>query len=227
MIFDLLAYVICGINSFSKVLVNRLKSVLTKLISWSQSAFIPGRLIIDNIMVAYELLHTMHSRKKGREGCMAIKLDMSKPYDRVEWEFLEAMLVTLGFGAHWVKLLMTCVKSVSYAVMVNGVPGKVIFPTRGLRQGDPLSPYLFLLCAEGLSNLLQQAELKGLIKGVAASRGGIKINHLLVAEDCVIFCRAKQEKLFHLIHLLHQYEIASGQALNRHLLCSAPIQGLQ
>lgn len=94
----------------------------------------------------------------------------------------------------------------SYAVVVNGIPRNVILPTRGLRH-----PCVFLICAEGLSNMLQQAEMKGVIQGVAASRGGIRINHLLFANNCVIFCRVKLKEWFNLLHLLHAYEVASGQ----------------
>ncbi|XP_042944715.1 uncharacterized protein LOC122278601 [Carya illinoinensis] len=166
-------------------------------------------------MVAYELLHTMQARQKGREDSMAIKLDMSKAYDRVGWGFLQTMLSKLGFGDKWRKLVMACVKSVSYSVVVNGTPGDIIWPTRGLRQRDPLSPYLFLLCAEGLSTLLKEAEARGRIKGVAVTRGGKRINHLLFADDCVMFCRSKIEEWTVLVHLLKFYEEAYGQTLNR------------
>lgn len=130
-------------------------------------------------------------KEKKKVGSMTIKLDMSKVYDKVEWDFLEAMMLKLAFGEKWTGLIMTCVKSVTYFVKVNGVPSNTIFPSRGLRQCDPLSPYLFILCGERLSSLFQQAERNGLIKGVAASRGDLTINHLLFAYDHVIFCRAK------------------------------------
>lgn len=113
----------------SKVLANKMKEVLSKIISWNQSAFIPGMLITNNVMVAYELLHTMQARQKSKVGSMAIKLDMSKAYDRVEWDFLEAMMLKLGFGAKWTGLIMTCVKTVTYVVKVNGVPRNTIFPS--------------------------------------------------------------------------------------------------
>ncbi|XP_042952198.1 uncharacterized protein LOC122289281 [Carya illinoinensis] len=148
-------------------------------------------------------------------GSMAIKLDMSKAYDRVEWDFLEAVLLRLGFSENWTSLLMGCVRSVSYSVLVNGIPGETFTPTRGLRQGDPLSPYLFIMCAEGLTSLLQIAERDGSIQGVSASKRGLKINHLLFADDCVIFSRAKMEEWTRIMYLLAIYERASGQVLNK------------
>jgi len=123
--------------------------------------------------VAYENLHTMSSRMKGKKGYMAIKLDMSKAYDRVEWTFLEDIMIWLGFVVQWVQLIMRCVSSVSYVVLLNRNPLEVFTPTRGLRQGNPLSPNLFLLCAEGLSSLIQRACLEGKIYGVPISAWGV------------------------------------------------------
>jgi hypothetical protein len=104
----------------AKVLANRLKVVLPAIISPNQSAFILGRLILDNTLAAYETLHTMHSRMWGKVGYMAIKLDMSKAYDRVEWCFLEKVMIKMGFDRRWVNLIMTCISTVRYAVIVNG-----------------------------------------------------------------------------------------------------------
>jgi hypothetical protein len=166
----------------SKVLANKLKEILPKIISATQSAFIPGRLITDNILAAYETLHTMHSRMYGKKGYMAVKLDMSKAYDRVEWHFLEAVMVAMGFAEEWVKLIMMCVRTANYSVLVNGIPVGKIWPTRGIRQGDPISPYLFLLCAEALSSQLSRADEKGELTGVPTSKLGLRLNHLF-------FCR--------------------------------------
>ncbi|XP_035551149.1 uncharacterized protein LOC118349712 [Juglans regia] len=146
---------------------------------------------------------------------MAIKLDMSKAYDRVEWPFLEAMLKRLGFGLKMCSLIMKCISSVSYSVLVNGKVGRSFLPSRGIRQGDLLSPYLFIICAEGLSQLLLNSEREGAIRGTAISRGGIRVNHLLFADDCVLFCRALKREWKVIYSILEMYEKASGQAPNK------------
>uniref|UniRef100_A0A2N9H9Z1 Reverse transcriptase domain-containing protein n=2 Tax=Fagus sylvatica TaxID=28930 RepID=A0A2N9H9Z1_FAGSY len=198
----------------SKILVNRMKSILPQVISDSQSAFVPGRMITDNVMTAFEVVHYLKNLRVGKNAQMAAKLDMSKAYDRVEWDFLKEIFLKLGFHVRWVHLVMECVTSVSYAVKVNGEPKGHIKPSRGLRQGDPLSPYLFLICAEGLSALLRKAERDNLIQGVAICRGSPRISHLFFADDSVIFCRATNADCVALHNALSLYERASGQKVN-------------
>lgn len=151
---------------------------------------------------------------KGKKGYMAIKLDMSKAYDRVEWSFLETIMKNLGFDKQWIVLLMTCVTSVSYSVLVNGKPYGHISPMRGLRNGDPLSPYLFLLCAEGLSSLLQKATSEGSITGVPVAARGHKLTHFFFAYDSLLFCQGNFDEWCHIQQLLQIYERASEQRLN-------------
>ena len=117
----------------------------------------------------------------------------------------------MGFRERWINLVMGCVKTVSYSVLVNGEPCGTIFPTRGIRQGDPLSPFLFLLCMEGLNGLIKKADLQGDIHGYSLCRGGLKLTHLLFVDDSLIFCRATLEECNKVMDLLKVYEEASGQ----------------
>lgn len=141
----------------SKVLANRVKPLLPNIISDLHSMFVPDRLISDNTLVAYEMLHRIQNRRKGKTSHMAIKLDITKAYDHVECEFLRKIMLKLGLAERWVNLAMQCVSSTSYTVLLNGEPKGFISPSLGIRQGDPLSPYLFLFCVEGLSALIRRA----------------------------------------------------------------------
>jgi hypothetical protein len=120
-------------NIIAKVLANRLKTVLPHVISPNQSAFIPGRHITDNIIVAFEAFHTMATWLKGKQGFMALKLDIRKTYDWVEWNFLEAIMRKIGFSDQWIHLVMSCVRTISYSVLINGKPHGNIQPTKGIR----------------------------------------------------------------------------------------------
>lgn len=144
----------------SKVLANRLRKVIGKLISEEQSAFIAGHSILDNALIAIEFVHFMKCQTKGKNGDVALKIDISKAYDKIIWLFLKGMMWKLGFSNTWINWIMMCVESVNYSVQVNEDQVGPIIPSRGLRQEDPLSPYLFILCAEGLSALIKNSELR-------------------------------------------------------------------
>ena len=141
---------------FSKVLANRLKRISPKIITEHQSAFTKSRLISDNILVALESFHNMQ-KHTGKNAFMAVKLDMSKTYDRVEWPYLEVVMMKIGFTDQWVELIMLYITSISYSILVNGEPKGMIHPSRGIRRGEPLSSFLVLLYTEGLRGLISKA----------------------------------------------------------------------
>ncbi|GMI72452.1 hypothetical protein HRI_000914500 [Hibiscus trionum] len=198
----------------AKAIVNRLSPLLDQCIDDTQGAFVANRHITDNILIAYEVLHSLKMRRGGRNGSFALKLDMSKAYDRVEWPFITSIMSRMGFDDRWVSLVMRCVESVSYRVLFNGKVSEGFRPTRGLWQGDPLSPYLFLFCAQGLSTLLHSAKANNTLKGVKVGRQGITLTHLFFADDCILFGDASTHGATIMRDLLLCYERASGQKVN-------------
>ena len=136
-------------------------------------------------------------------------------YDRVNWDFQEKLIRLMGFNGRWIHLFMGCVKTILYSVLVNGEPCGMIQPTRGIRQGDPLSPFLFLLCTEGLNGLIKRAKNNGDIHRFYLCKRGPKLTRLLFTNDSILFCRATMEECGKVLEILNMYKEASRQKVNR------------
>ncbi|KAL8114438.1 hypothetical protein AgCh_021333 [Apium graveolens] len=191
---DLLPIALCNVlyKIVAKVLANRLKEVLP----------------------AFEVVHHMKRSRGGRDGEVALKLDISKAYDKVSWDYLKQCMQSLGFCNEWIGWMMRCVSTVSYDINFNGLKVGPISPKRGIRQGDPLSPYLFLFCLEGLSNLLDNAEEEGRLHGCKIGPTAPEVSHLLFADDSFLFFKASMEEASCVKEILEKYADMSGQEVN-------------
>ena len=146
----------------SIVLAERMKTVMVKLISREQRTFIKGRSILDGVLIANEMVDFIMSAKKS----LVFKVDFEKAYDSVEWSFLLDGLKSMGFGKKWRGWIEACLKSSTISILINGASTNEFPIERGLRQGNPLAPFLLLIIAEGLHIMVEEAMEKGLLKGV-------------------------------------------------------------
>ncbi|XP_056691844.1 uncharacterized protein [Spinacia oleracea] len=198
----------------SKCLVNRVKVSLNALIDESQHAFIPGRYMSDNILLSHDILHFMNGRRAKGPNLAAIKIDMSKAYDRIHWGFLLRVLKAYGFPPSWIHLIYQCISTVSFKVLINGRISQPFRPKCGLRQGDPLSPYLFLFCMDILGRMLSLGQDIRLFQGIKLAREAPKISHLFFADDAMIFFQATEKSCINIGGILDRYCRISGQKLN-------------
>lgn len=197
-----------------KVIANRMKKCLGSIISDKQSAFLEGKLLTDNALIAFEINHYMKRKTQGKEGLAGLKIDISKAYDRLEWVFIHSMMIKFGFSDVWIERLMKFISLVSYSFLHNGEEFGCVIPKRGIRQGDPISPYIYIMCVEDLSLIIRCNDECGLIHGCKIARRAPAISHLLFADDCYLFFKATEGEASTMKNILQRYANVSGQIIN-------------
>ncbi|CAM8988304.1 unnamed protein product [Rhodiola kirilowii] len=198
----------------AKAITARLQLILPEIISFEQSAFVKNRLITDNFILAHECAHYIRTRTKGNKCFGSLKLDIAKAYDRIDWTFLRCILLQLGFDRDWVTKVMNFVTSVRYCIRINGVITDFFVPQRGLRQGDPLSPYLFIICTEWLSHRLRVLHATGTLKGIRVARNAPVLTHMFFADDSLLLFEATTATPSIIKSVLTEYERLAGQRVN-------------
>jgi hypothetical protein len=196
----------------SKLVATRLKPILPLIISQEQGGFVEGRKILDGIIVAHE---TIHSLKISKKAGMMMKLDMSKAYDRMNWDFLIKNLLAFGFEEGWVTWVMNLVTSAFFSILLNGSPTRTFNASRGLRQGDPLSPFLYIILAEGLGRSLSQAKSEGMIKGLPLIQGEEALSHLQFVDDNLLMGSPMVKEVKGFKSILDLFNSASSTVINQ------------
>ena len=206
----------------SRVVHERMVHLLPDLISQNQAGFVRGRSIVENILLTQEIITDIRLRtNKGKKNGNVIvpnvvmKLDMTKAYDRLSWLFLTKVLRKMGFCERFIGLIHELIGNNWYSVLINGQPHGFFHSTRGVKQGDPLSPTLFILAAEVLSRGLNAVYDNLWYTGFGLPKWSPKINHLAYADDTIIFTSSCEISLNLIMDVLAQYELASGQLINR------------
>ncbi|XP_074278178.1 uncharacterized protein LOC141601774 [Silene latifolia] len=216
---DLVSHITCFFTKLYSsekcvvIIVNRLKPFMHTIISPNQGSSIPGRGTDSNFIIASEILHSMHY-SKSKIGWFALKLDHEKAFDRLEWDFIHSSLIHARIDPDTISLIMSCISTSSSHVLFNGSPSAAFQPSRGIRQGDPLSPYLFIICMEALSTLIHQSCLDRDWTPFPLGKGGVTFSHLLFADDILLFGRSSEQNLCALQDTLLSFSSSSGQKIN-------------
>lgn len=198
----------------AKILSQRLKSGLDKLISPFQASFVPGRQIQDNIIIGQEIMHIMKKAKR-KKGFIAMKIDLEKAYDRIRWDFLKQVLEEAGLNDKFISLIMRCISNMSYNVLWNGSLSNFFSPQRSLRQGDLISPFLFVLCVDKLSHIISDAVDAGNWTPIHVTKQGPSISHLMFADDLLLFGEATKKHASVMMKCLDAFCLASGEKVNK------------
>ncbi|PNX82112.1 ribonuclease H, partial [Trifolium pratense] len=196
----------------SKVLADRLAQILPSIVSKEQRGFIQGRNIKDCICIASEAINLLHNKTFG--GNLALKIDITKAFDTLDWSFLIKVLQQFGFNTTFCNWIKSILASASMSISINGALNGYFNCTRGVRQGDPLSPLLFCLAEEVLSRGISLLVDEGKIELIKGSRNTRVPSHCLYADDIMVFCKGKLSSLQALQNLFISYANCSGQVIN-------------
>jgi hypothetical protein len=200
----------CIYKIVAKVIARRLKKVFSASISKEQFGFLEGRQIHEAIGVAQEGIHSIKTKKLKGE---VLKIDLSKAYDWVNWLYIRLLLTHLGFEIDFIRWVMCCIYSASFVVLINGSASPFFRAERGLHQGCPLSPLLFLLVAEGLSRALESTKSNREFEGIAIYPT-LRVTHLLFVDDVIIFCNGSRRDAGKLHDILDLFSLATGMVIN-------------
>jgi exonuclease III len=196
----------------TKVIARRLKPILPTIISPEQSGYVEGRQILDSIILAHEVIHSL---QKTKTPGMLLKLDISKAFDKLSWEYMKAMLIAFGFDQNWVTWILNLTSSAFFSLLINGVPSKPFSPSRGIRQGDPLSPFLFIIMAEGLSRTIHAALENNLLTGLPLHGISPPISHSQFVDDTLLMGSPTAREANSLKEILQTFSDASGLECNK------------
>ncbi|XP_071700547.1 uncharacterized protein [Rutidosis leptorrhynchoides] len=195
----------------AKLLSNRIRKVIPTLVGFEQSAFIKGRNIIDGALIANESISFL---KHNRIKSLIFKVDFEKEFDCLNWDILMEVMEIMVFGVKWRGWIRSCLSSASISVLVNGTPTSEFKMEKGIRQGDPLSPFLFIIVAEGLNVLAKKAVCNKKFLGVEIGSEKVPISHLQYADDMIFFGEWSITNLQNLFKLLKCFELTSGLKVN-------------
>ncbi|KAJ9565542.1 hypothetical protein OSB04_001508 [Centaurea solstitialis] len=201
----------CISKVISKVLAERIKIVMDSVISNSQSAFITGRSILDGPLIVNEVISWA---KKMRKKILIFKADFAKAFDSLNWNFLDNVLLQMGFGLRWRSWVKGLTRTTKCSVLINGVPSREFRMEKGIRQGDPLAPFLFILAAEGLSIVFREAQRSNIFKGIRPGNLQEELSLLQFADDAIIMGEWEPENAKNLIRILKCFELCSGLRIN-------------
>uniref|UniRef100_J3LGX6 CCHC-type domain-containing protein n=1 Tax=Oryza brachyantha TaxID=4533 RepID=J3LGX6_ORYBR len=197
----------------SKVITNKISLIAFEIISHTQTTFIPGRFILEGGIVLHEMLHVL--KTKNLSGVI-FKIDFEKAYDKVSWEFLFEVLKRKGFSDNWIGWIKSCVTGGKVCVNINGNRSQFFGTSRGLRQGEPLSPLLFNLVGDALARMFELAKSNGILSGLVPNLVNGGLTHLQYTDDTIIFIPCIDSEIMAIKFLLYCFEEISGMKINYH-----------